>query len=183
MNCGLTLDIRTGRAYTETLFSLLENRCRGNDLPNGLEDYLKKFYVKLPGSKRTKTIGAEVPVDYDRWLSELAASPMYPEYKTRSDIIRDCLHLGLSLRTDPRYRDDQDLVGIRHGIQALQEFERIANTRQTVDELVMGLNTVSPNTKAGQAALEDCKNFHANLDDPHLKEYLGSTIKSFKNRS
>lgn len=151
-------------------------------MPDGLESYVKKFYVKLPGgsSKRTKTIGAEVPVDYDRWLSELAASSDYPEYKTKSDIVRDCLHLGLSIRTDPRYRESTG--SFRNGILALDGIERTSHLRAMVDELSNGLYMTSPGTAEGQNILGQCEKFLAGLDDPELARRLQASIESFRNK-
>lgn len=144
---------------------------------------LKKFYVQLPGNKkRTKTVGAEVPIDYDRWLAEIAASKEYPEYKTKSDIIRDAIHIGLTLRTDPQFRDAPELQSMRQGILALQGLEHLNNLRATVDELATNLYLATPNTKSGTQILEQAQTFMEGLDDPSMKMRLGQSITAFQTR-
>ena len=144
---------------------------------------LKKFYVKLPGSnKKTKTVGAEVPVDYDRWLSEIAASKDYPEYKTKSDIIRDAIHIALTLRTDPIYRDVPELKSMRQGILALQGLEHLNNLRATVDELATNLYMATPGTKDGNVILQQAEDFMNGLDDPTFKARLGQSITAYRTR-
>lgn len=144
---------------------------------------LSRFYVKLPSSsKKTKTVGAEVPIDYDRWLAEVAASSEYPEYKTKSDIIRDGIHLVLTLRTDPEFRDVPELQSMRQGILALQGLDALNNLRAQADELATSLYMVTPGTKAADSILAQARDFHAGLEDPQLQARLGSAIQSFSNR-
>ena len=143
----------------------------------------KRFYSTLPGNKKkTKTVGAEVPADYDRWLAEVAASPIYPEFKTKSDVLRDCIHLGLTIRTDPEFRDSPELQNIRKGILALQQLEYVANLKATVSELSMQMFATNPNSPEGRKVLEYASDYYNSLEDPDLKLLLLQALDSFKNR-
>lgn len=143
----------------------------------------KRFYATLPGSKKkTKTIGAEVPIDYDRWLAEVAASPDYPEFKTKSDVVRDCIHLGLTIRTDPDFRDTPELRNIRKGILALQQLEHVANLQATVSELSMQIFATNPNSSEGRKILDYATDFYTSLEDPDLRARLKQALDSFQSR-
>ncbi len=150
-----------------------------------MADYLStlatKFYVKLPSSnKKSKTIGAEVPVDIYRWLEEIAASKEYPEYKTRSDVIRDTMYLGLLIRTDPRFRDAEELRALRSGIEAKDQYDRIQEMRTMVDDLVFNLSTSNPSDDASVKLLEKSVGFLDAITNPADKERLSQAIDRFR---
>lgn len=179
-------DLSTGlttvrqRTRISSLFSLW-NLVIGATLTFDVNSLATKFYVKLPGSsKKSKTIGAEVPVDIYRWLEEIAASKEYPEYKTRSDVIRDTMYLGLLIRTDPRFRDVEELQALRSGIEAKDQYDRIQEMRTMVDELVFNLSTTNPHDDAALKLLEKSSGFLDAITNPSDKERLGQAIDRFR---